>query len=125
MAKAKKAAPAMKKSMKAMKAKKAMKSMKKRAMKKSIVAKGRFAKVMVFKGSKVRTTGGLKKDSLIKNKNGRVVSKKLSAKGKKSKWIAAVVKARAALKVKGFCAVGGKTAAGKALLAKAKSFYKK
>merc|ERR1719443_1358309 len=115
MAKAKKAAPAMKKSMKAMKAKKAMKSMKKRAMKKSIVAKGRFAKVMVFKGSKVRTTGGLKKDSLIKNKNGRVVSKKASLKGKKNKWIAACTKARAALKVKGFAVIGGKTSAGKAL----------
>ena len=113
------------KSMKSMKAKKAMKSMKKRAMKKSIIAKGRMAKVMVFKGKKVKTVGGLKKDSLTKNKHGRVVSKKLSAKGKKSKWMTAVVKARAALKVKGFCAVGGKTAAGKALLAKAKSFYKK
>merc|ERR1719420_1597867 len=99
----------MKVAMKAMKSMKAMKVMKtmKKAMKKSIIAKGRMAKVMVFKGSKVKTVGGLKKDALTKNKHGKVVSKKLSAKGKKSKWMTAVVKARAALKVKGFQAVGG------------------
>merc|ERR1712048_990395 len=103
---------------------KAMKAMKK-AMKVSKVAKGRFAKVLVFRGSKVRTVGGLKKDSLMKNKHGKVVSKKLSAKGKKSLWMAAVVKARKALGVKGFQAVGGKSPKGVALLKKAKSFYKK
>merc|ERR1719335_449191 len=113
-----------KKSMKSMKAMKAKKSMKK-AMKKSVVAKGRMAKFLVFSGRKMKTVGGLKKESLTKNKNGKIVSKKKSAKGKKSKWIQAVQKARAALKVKGFAAVGGKTAAGKALLAKARSFYKK
>merc|ERR1719248_6651 len=96
-----------------------------KAMKKSVIAKGRMAKFMVFSGKKVKTVGGLKKDSLTKSKSGKIVSKKMSAKGKKSKWIAAVMKARAALKVKGFAIVGGKTASGKALLAKAKSFYKK
>merc|ERR1712176_1121125 len=107
-----------------MKAMKAMKSMRRRAMKKSKIAKGRFAKVVVFRGSKAKTSGGLTKEKLTKNKNGRIVSKKKSAKGKNLKWLKAVVKARAALKIKGFCAVGGKTAAGKALYAKAKSFYK-
>ena len=69
--------------------------------------------------------GGLKASDLKKNKSGRVVSKKRSAHGKRSAWIAAVAKARSALKIKGFCPCGGKTAQGKALLAKAKAFYKK
>merc|ERR1719373_826447 len=102
---------------------KAMKSMK--AMKVSKIAKGRMAKFMVFKGSKAKTVGGLKKESLTKNKYGKIVSKKMSAKGKKSPWMAAVAKARKDLKVKGFQIVGGKTAAGQALLKKAKSYYKK
>ena len=42
---------------------------------------------------------------LIKNKHGRVVSKKQSAQGKKNTWMIAVKKARAALKIKGFVAV--------------------
>jgi len=93
-------------------------------MKKSVVAKGRLAKVMVLRGSKAKTTGGLKAGDLTKNKNGRVVSKKQSAAGKKSKWIQACVKARSALKIKGFAVIGGKTAQGQALLKKARSFYK-
>merc|ERR1719486_1662045 len=111
------------KPMKAMKAMKkvAMKKSMKKAMKKSVIAKGRMAKFLVFSGKKVKTVGGLKKDSLTKSKTGKIVSKKASLKGKKNKWIAACTKARAALKVKGFAIIGGKTAAGKALLAKAKS----
>ena len=107
--------------MKVMKKKAAMKAMKaRRAMKKkSIIATGRLAKVMVLRGSKGRTVGGLKATDLIKNKNGKVVSKKLSAKGKKSPWIAAVKKARAALKIKGFCAIKK----GTPLYKKAKEFY--
>merc|ERR1719335_1475132 len=73
----------------------------------------------------MKTVGGLAKADLVKSKSGKIVSKKASLKGKKSKWIAAVTKARAALKIKGFQIIGGKTATGKALLAKAKSFYKK
>merc|ERR1711881_221061 len=86
----------------AMKAVKARKAMKKKA---SIIARGRLAKVMVLRGSKAKTVGGLKASDLTKNKNGRVVSKKRSAFAKKSTWIAAVKKARAALKIKGFCAI--------------------
>merc|ERR1719162_2709923 len=86
--------------MKVMKKKAAMKAMKaRRAMKKkSIIATGRLAKVMVLRGSKGKTVGGLKASDLIKNKNGKVVSKK-------NTWIVAVKKARAALKIKGFCAI--------------------
>merc|ERR1719494_318079 len=116
------------KSMKTMK-KSVMKATKKTVMKKVMkkvkkVSK-RLAVKLVFAGKLNRTKGGLKKDGLTKNKRGRVVSKKRLAFGKKSGWMAAVVKARAALKIKGFCCVGGKTAQGKALLAKSRSFYKK
>merc|ERR1719152_1147622 len=113
-----------KKMMKGMK-KSAMKGMKKRAMKKSVIAKGKLAKSQVWKGTKVKTYTGLAKKDLKKNKYGKVVTIKSSLKGKKNKWSIAFAKARAALKIKGFCPCGGKTAQGKALLAKTRSFYKK
>lgn len=124
---------AMKASMK-MKVMKAMKSMKKMkmAMKVSKIARGRGRKARVFSGKKEKTSGGLVKADLMKNKAGRVVSKKAHAKGLKlyksgpaKKWIASVTKARSALGVKGFLAIGGKSPAGQKLLAKARSFYKK
>merc|ERR1719343_1288254 len=104
-------------------------SMKRKAMKKSVIAKGKRGKSSVFKGTKVKTVGGLKKADLMKNKNGKVVSKKSNAAGKKAfkmikGWNAACIKARKALGVKGFCPVGGKTAKGQALYKKAKSLYK-
>merc|ERR1719324_477688 len=107
------------KAMKAMKATAAMKAM--RAMKKksvSKIAKGRMAKVLVLRGSKAKTVGGLTAASLTKNKHGRVVSKKQSARGKKNPWMIAVQKARKALKIKGFCAVKK----GSELYKKAKEF---
>merc|ERR1711865_453185 len=125
-------AKAMRAAMKAVKAMKAMKAMKKRAMKKSVIAKGKRAKSSVFRGSKVKTVGGLKKSDLKKSKSGKVVSAKASASAKKnfgktalSKWGVAFSKARKALNIKGFCPCGGKTAQGKALLAKTRSIYKK
>merc|ERR1719221_1386454 len=92
-------------------AKKAMPSkMMKKAKKVSKVGK----KASVFRGIKVRTSGGLKKADLMKSKSGRVVSKKMNANGKKAykriaKWTAAVSKARKAVGVRGFVAVGGKS----------------
>merc|ERR1712196_525776 len=59
------------------KAMKAMKAMKKKSVSK--IAKGKFRKVLVFRGSKEKTIGGLTASSLIKNKRGKVVSKKMSA----------------------------------------------
>merc|ERR1712176_623369 len=117
-------AAAMKKSgTKAMKAMKAMK-----AKKVTVVAKGKGAKARVFSGRKAKTTGGLTKDKLIKNKNGKVVSKQASAHSKKNfargplkAWSEAVKKARKELGFTGFVAIGGKSAAGKSLYAKAKS----
>ena len=99
-------------------------------MKVSKIARGKRAKLSVFRGTKAKTSGGLKKSDLIRNKSGKIVSRKARLNAKKnykriSKWTAAVQKARKALNIKGFQAVGGKTARGKALLAKAKSFFKK
>merc|ERR1719167_1894267 len=111
-----------------MKAMKTMKAMKK-AMKKSNIAKGKRAKSSVFRGTKAKTSGGLTKDKLTKNKAGKVVSKAMSAASKKryakgiGLWNKAVQSARKELGIKGFQAVGGKSAQGKALYAKAKSLY--
>merc|ERR1712031_45327 len=98
----KKAAMKAMKVMKAMAAMKAMRAMKKKSVSK--IARGRMAKVMVLRGSKAKTVGGLTASSLIKNKHGKVVSKKQSLRGKKNTWMIAVQKARKALKIKGFMA---------------------
>merc|ERR550532_3800426 len=123
------AKPAMK-GMKAMKAA-AMKAMKK-VKKVSIVARGKRARAAVFKGTKAKTVSGLTKDKLIKNKAGKVVSKAASARSKKAfaqsalkKWVDACKQARKELGITGFCAVGGKTAQGKALYAKVKAILGK
>ena len=92
----------MAKAMKAMKAMAAMKAM--RAMKKKAIS-ARTAVRQAFAGKISKTNGGLTASSLIKNKHGRVVSKKKSLKGKKNAWMLAVSKARKELKIKGFCAV--------------------
>merc|ERR1719393_686675 len=118
---AKVAKKAVKKAEKAKKkAKKAVKKPKKKKKKVSKVAKGRYRKVLVLRGKKEKTVGGLKATDLIKNKYGRVVSKKTSARAKKSPWIKAVADARSALKLKGFVLVKK----GTPLYAKAKSLYK-
>ena len=94
----------------------------------SKIAKGKFAKAMVLRGSKAKTSGGLTKDGLFKNKRGKIVSKKASAAAKKKfgaikGWFTAVQQARKALNVSGFVAINGKTSQGKALYAKAKAMY--
>merc|ERR1712190_682294 len=99
-----------------------------KAKKVSVIAKGKRAKSAVFSGRKAKTTSGLTKDSLTKNKSGKIVSKKRSAHSKRvyassdiKKWADAVKAARKALGLTGFVAIGGKSAAGKALYAKAKT----
>merc|ERR1711973_833518 len=106
--------------------------MKKKAKRVSKVAKGRGAKARVFLGLKEKTQSGLKKSQLMKNKEGKIVTKKKSAQGKKAyqknglaKWNKACMQARKALGVKGFQVIGGKTSKGQALLKKARSFYNK
>ncbi|CAE8615824.1 unnamed protein product [Polarella glacialis] len=122
-------AVAMKKAVKKAMKKVMKKVMKKKAMKKSTIAKGKHAKSSVFLGTKVKTGGGLTKEKLTKNRVGKVVSKASSAAAKKryaknlGGWTKAVSAARKALSIKGFAAIGGKSAQGKALYAKAKSLY--
>merc|ERR1719159_1821019 len=61
----------------------------------------------------------------MRNKRGKIVSKRQSAAGKRSfirikGWVDAVAKARSSLNLKGFVAVNGRTLVGKALYVKAK-----
>jgi len=62
----------------------------------------------VFAGQKTKTKGGLTQSMLMKNKKGKVVSKKLSAHGKEifnknlAKWVNATKAARSALGLTGF-----------------------
>merc|ERR1719439_147213 len=93
----------------------------------SKIAKGKLAKYLVFKGTKEKTKSGLTKDDLVRNKAGRIVSRKKSALGKKfdrvKGWRESFMKARAVMGVRGFVAMNGQTAQGKALYAKTRSFY--
>merc|ERR1739848_301680 len=66
-----------------------------------------------------KTKTGLAKSDLVQNKHGRVVSKKLSQRGKKSPWIAACNQARKELKIKGFAVIKK----GTPLYKKAKELY--
>merc|ERR1712047_34278 len=134
--KAMKKAAAMKGMKKAMK-KTMKKSMKKKATKKksmkkakrvSKIARGKQARRQVFSGKKEKTATGMSAANLVKNKLGKIVSKKQSARMKKQyatsgfkKWIDACKLARKQLGIKGFAPVGGKTAQGKALYAKVKA----
>merc|ERR1712124_24738 len=99
-----------------------MKAMKKKVVSK--IAKGKFAKSLVFRGSKVKTRSGLSKTELTKNKFGKIVSKKSMAHGKKNytfikSWGLAVQKARKTLGLKGFVPIKK----GSALYKKAKEFH--
>merc|ERR1711953_1427101 len=92
----------------------------------STIAKGRLARSLVFHARRVKTVGGLKKDDLMKNKRGKIVSKRASAQGKRhyknvEGWVECVMEAREALHCKGFVPINGKTLQGKALYVKAKS----
>merc|ERR1711865_512141 len=124
---------AMKRAMKAAAPAKAMKAMKKaamkramkaaapkamKAMKKKVISAG-LAKRHAFAGKTTKTRSGLAKSDLVKNKRGKVVSKKSSLRGKKNAWVVACQKARSALKIKGF-AVYKK---GTPLYVKAKELY--
>eukprot|EP00439_Symbiodinium_sp_Y106_P084536 s1188_g25.t4 len=77
---------------------------------KAKVATGKDAKAQVFQGKFTRTSTGLKKKDLKKNKYGKVVSKRLSEAGRKNFvrvacWIAACQKARDELGITGFVAI--------------------
>ena len=94
-----------------------------KAMKKKVIS-ARLARRHAFAGKITKTKTGLTKSDLVKNKLGKIVSKKASLRAKKNNafgpWIAAVKKARAALKIKGFSAIKK----GTPLYTKAKEFYR-
>merc|ERR1719198_1929394 len=105
-----------------------MKAMRKVMKKKKVskIARGRLANSQVFKGTKEKTVGGLTKDSLMRNKRGKIVSKKTNANGKRAyknveSWTEAFMQAREMLRVEGFHAINGKTLQGKALYYKTKA----
>merc|ERR1712098_113466 len=69
------------------------------------IKRGSFRRV--WSGTVDRSKGNLRKGDLMKNKRGKIVSKKLHAVGMKAykglaKWVAATMKARKELKLKGF-----------------------
>merc|ERR1719352_1648998 len=110
----------------AMKANMGMK--RKMAIKKSVIGKRRS----VWSGAKHHTGSGLTKADLKKNKAGKIVSRKASARSAKSKgakvisaWGKAPKQARKQLGIKGFCPVGGKSARGQKLLKAVRSIVKK
>merc|ERR1712060_497848 len=95
----------------------------------SKVAKGRLSKSLVLRGKKEKTVGGLKADDLMRNKRGKIVSKRRSALGNRrykqiEGWVEAHMAARKALQVTGFVAINGKTLQGKAIYVKAKALHK-
>uniref|UniRef100_A0A7S1FIR9 Uncharacterized protein n=1 Tax=Noctiluca scintillans TaxID=2966 RepID=A0A7S1FIR9_NOCSC len=102
--------------------------MKKRGDRVSKTARGRGAKVLVFKGHRERTAGGLKVDMLMKNRRGKVVSKRANASGRRrfvniEPWVRALMAARECLRISGFVAVNGRTLQGKALYIKTRALY--
>ena len=88
------------------------------------MAKGRRGKGSVFRGKKSKTAAGQRQSDLMRNRAGRIVSRKQSAAGKASyakniklqAWLEGCVRARSALGIKGFVALKK----GTALYAKAK-----
>ena len=86
-----------------------------------------MSKSQVFKGRKAKTSGGLKKSDIRRNKNGKLVSVKMSNRSKArmhktiGKWLAAVKAARKSLGIKGFVAIKK----GSKFYAAAKANYKK
>merc|ERR1711918_311143 len=77
---------------------------KKKKPKKKVVG----SKRQVFRDARAKTVGGLKKENLVKNKRGRVVSKKAHERGLElyknnlKGWHQAFMQARKNLKVEGF-----------------------
>uniref|UniRef100_A0A7S1A8A5 Uncharacterized protein n=1 Tax=Noctiluca scintillans TaxID=2966 RepID=A0A7S1A8A5_NOCSC len=96
----------------------------------SVVARGSRMRVAVFLGRKHKTYTGLTKNDLMKNADGRIVSKRSSALSRKrwvgsrcQEWNKAVVAARKQLSLVGFVAVNSPSPQGRALYVKARSIF--
>ena len=83
----------------------------------------RLARRHLFAGKVSKTASGMGKGDFVKNKSGKIVSKKRSAHSKAvlGPWTAAVQKARKALNIKGFAVIKK----GTPLYKKAKELYGK
>ena len=84
----------------------------------------RGSRGQVWRGSRHHTNSGHTKSMLMKNKHGKIVTRKSHAAGKRiykniRGWVNACTKARKALGITGFCAVKK----GTALYKKAREFY--
>mmetsp|Transcript_11515 Transcript_11515/g.21618 ORF Transcript_11515/g.21618 Transcript_11515/m.21618 type:complete len:102 (-) Transcript_11515:227-532(-) len=92
------------------------------------IATGKYKKAVVFRGSKAKTSGGLTKADLKKNKNGKIVSKKASARAKSlykdtiGPWVKAVSVAKKELGITG-CVYVNSPGQGRTLYKKAKEIY--
>ena len=73
---------------------------------------GKGKKFQVFNGTKLSTTGGLRKENLVKNIRGKVVSRMRRKKPTGLTWFKAMAKARKQLKITGSQAIGGETQKG-------------
>ena len=100
---------AAKKASKKRKAKKTKKVVRRKSARKPRKPKTVGKKWQVYKGTRVRTAGGLTKADLVMNNRGKVVSKKRNKRGLKlfkstrmGAWVAACAKARKELNLTGF-----------------------
>eukprot|EP00811_Abedinium_folium_P007109 NODE_16558_length_988_cov_3.472706.p2 GENE.NODE_16558_length_988_cov_3.472706~~NODE_16558_length_988_cov_3.472706.p2 ORF type:complete len:132 (+),score=27.80 NODE_16558_length_988_cov_3.472706:78-473(+) len=91
--------------------------------KKSTIAFGKKAKLQVYRGKKLKTSGGITREGLMKNKHGKVVSKRRSANGRLrfkriEGWNESLMRARQMLHITGFVAINGRSWHGQALYMK-------
>jgi len=110
--------------MKGIKAMKVMKVMKVKTTMKTKIAYGKRGRSAVYSGKFEKTSSGLKKEHFVKNKEGKIVSKKKHALGVKAyshikAWVEACKAARLQLGMSGFVPVKK----GTALYTKAKELY--
>lgn len=101
-----------------------MKAMKAKMAAKTRIAYGKRSKTSVYTGKFEKTSSGLKKEHLVKNRKGKIVSKKMQAHGMKAysyikAWVDASKAARLQLGMSGFVPVKK----GTALYAKIKDLY--
>merc|ERR1712216_445318 len=92
----------------------------------SMITKGKMGRAQVLYGTQEKTAAGHTKDQLMRNKRGKFVSKKANAvrrklfeKSKLKVWTGCITAAHKAMSLKGFVAINGRQAEGKALYAKA------
>ena len=115
----------------AAKADSAMKKTKKPRYRVRRIVKGKRTRASVCAGGKEKTKVGTTKTNFIQNKRGKFVTKAFSNASKQrykdntcvQAWAKALQEARKELNIKGFVPIGGKTAAGQALLAKVREIF--